>query len=494
MSSDTFSRHGVRGGVSDIHEEYDDHAGSRSESRQAMPYQTEGQSEPMRRSGAAAGPRPRHSGRFEESYDDDAERLYESFSDLYEDFDEGRSKTPFVIIGALLAVAIVGGGLAFAYKRGMSDGADEPVVIRADRTPAKVEPVDPGGVAIPHQDRRIYDQVTGQDTPEAETALAESDPAVAEIVIPEVEDGPAEVTAGVEADAPGADVQTADEPPMTIGALASRVAAGDLDRVASDPAPVPGPEAAPAPEPTAAERAAQVSAAQQTDQSVGLQPRQVRTVSIGPDGRVIAAEPDAAAAQPPAAATRDLSRPDSGPSASAPTVPQIAQPFPSVGAEPPARDQGLGLTAGTLGANDSAPGPGVEEESIQTTLLTPSPRPKPRPTTAGRAPSQSTAALRPEAPISAPAVSSPGPALQGFAVQVASHRRQAEAVAKFADLQRRYPNLISGYQPLIQRADLGEKGIFYRLRIGPIASRGEANRLCESLRQAGLAGCFVRSL
>jgi cell division protein FtsN len=79
-----------------------------------------------------------------------------------------------------------------------------------------------------------------------------------------------------------------------------------------------------------------------------------------------------------------------------------------------------------------------------------------------------------------------------FVVQIASHRRQADALAEFAGLKRRYPQVIGNYKPSIQRADLGDRGIYYRLRIGPLASKADAARFCESLKTAGKNDCLIR--
>ncbi|MCP4936598.1 MAG: hypothetical protein GY927_20960 [bacterium] len=79
-----------------------------------------------------------------------------------------------------------------------------------------------------------------------------------------------------------------------------------------------------------------------------------------------------------------------------------------------------------------------------------------------------------------------------FVVQVTSRSSQTSALAAFADMQQKYPNLIGAYAPDIQRADLGNKGIWYRLRVGPVTSKVAASDLCTSLKQAGHPGCFVR--
>jgi len=87
------------------------------------------------------------------------------------------------------------------------------------------------------------------------------------------------------------------------------------------------------------------------------------------------------------------------------------------------------------------------------------------------------------------------PAVSGrgrFVVQIASHRRQVDALAEFAGLKRRHPDVIGNYKPSIQRADLGDRGIYYRLRIGPLASKADAANFCESLKTAGKNDCLIR--
>ncbi len=91
----------------------------------------------------------------------------------------------------------------------------------------------------------------------------------------------------------------------------------------------------------------------------------------------------------------------------------------------------------------------------------------------------------------------PRPAVAGdigrpYVVQVTSRSSQTGALAAFADMQQKYPSLIGSYSPDIQRADLGAKGVWYRLRVGPVGSKTAANDLCASLKQAGHPGCFVR--
>ncbi len=79
----------------------------------------------------------------------------------------------------------------------------------------------------------------------------------------------------------------------------------------------------------------------------------------------------------------------------------------------------------------------------------------------------------------------------GYAVQVTSERSEGRAQAAFRALQAKYPNQLSGQQPIIRRADLGAAGIYYRALVGPFASAEKAAKMCSELKAAG--GDCVRS-
>ena len=78
-----------------------------------------------------------------------------------------------------------------------------------------------------------------------------------------------------------------------------------------------------------------------------------------------------------------------------------------------------------------------------------------------------------------------------YVVQVGSKKNQTEALASFADMQQKYPTLLASYRPMVQKADLGAKGVWYRLRIGPIADKAAAAKLCTQLKSQGLPDCLV---
>ena len=118
--------------------------------------------------------------------------------------------------------------------------------------------------------------------------------------------------------------------------------------------------------------------------------------------------------------------------------------------------------------------------------LHPARRPRPRPRrradlarTAGRRarcrPRARTAAIPPPAESAA----------NGFVVQLSSQKTESEAQSSFRSLQAKFPNELGSRQPIIRRADLGSKGVFYRTMIGPFASAHEASQFCANYKAAG---------
>lgn len=66
---------------------------------------------------------------------------------------------------ALGAVAAFGIGIWFAYDQGVKRGASgAPPLIRADQSPTKIAPENPGGMQVPNQDKQIYERLPGNST------------------------------------------------------------------------------------------------------------------------------------------------------------------------------------------------------------------------------------------------------------------------------------------------------------------------------------------
>ena len=77
-----------------------------------------------------------------------------------------------------------------------------------------------------------------------------------------------------------------------------------------------------------------------------------------------------------------------------------------------------------------------------------------------------------------------------FFVQVGARNVQEDAMKAFAVMQQKYASVLGNYQPSVRKVDLAEKGIWYRLRVGPFTSKDDAEKLCNDLKTAGWKQCF----
>src|SRR5262249_8455877 len=99
----------------------------------------------------------------------------------------------------------------------------------------------------------------------------------------------------------------------------------------------------------------------------------------------------------------------------------------------------------------------------------------------------------------------PGAVDDRWVVVVASLRTRIEALKVFADIQQSYSDVLSGRTPDVMEVDLGNKGIFFRLILGPPGPQDAAGNLCRRLKVTGVedflaqrlpayAGCSVTRL
>lgn len=89
-------------------------------------------------------------------------------------------------------------------------------------------------------------------------------------------------------------------------------------------------------------------------------------------------------------------------------------------------------------------------------------------------------------PDPTPATTSAVNALAGsHVVQVGAFRSNDEAVATWNRMQSRLGNVIGAKTYDVERADLGERGVYHRLRIGPFSSSEAANTYCATLKENG---------
>ncbi len=95
-------------------------------------------------------------------------------------------------------------------------------------------------------------------------------------------------------------------------------------------------------------------------------------------------------------------------------------------------------------------------------------------------------------PVTKAQITAVGSAIAGsHVVQVGAFRSDEEAQGYFDKMKRDFGNLVGEKAPDVQRADLGQRGIFYRLRIGPFNSKDLASGYCAQLKQRG-QDCLVK--
>jgi hypothetical protein len=220
-------------------------------------------------------------------------------------------------------------------------------------------------------------------------------------------------------------------PPGMSGMPPATTGQSGPNRVAAADSPWPAPPSTlPAPAPAAAAPPAPVP--------VSSEPKKIHTVTIRADQT--GAVPDTAAGSAASGAARTQSRQAAAPRAAAPAAGGAAVPMSIVPAQ-----------------GDAAPAP----------------------------PPRTRTAVASTAPSATPSAGG------GSYAQVTSRRTEGEAQTEFRALQARFPAQLSGREPVIRRADLGEKGIYYRALVGPFASTEEAAQLCSSLKAAG-QNCIVQ--
>lgn len=98
------------------------------------------------------------------------------------------------------------------------------------------------------------------------------------------------------------------------------------------------------------------------------------------------------------------------------------------------------------------------------------------------------APIRPPAPAAAPANGATG----AYQVQLVAVRTQDQARASWGQLSKKHADVLGGLSPNIVRADLGAKGVIYRLRAGPAGDEGQARALCASLAKRKVDCLVVR--
>jgi cell division septation protein DedD len=80
----------------------------------------------------------------------------------------------------------------------------------------------------------------------------------------------------------------------------------------------------------------------------------------------------------------------------------------------------------------------------------------------------------------------------GLRLQLGAVRSQTEARGTWERLKHKNADLLGNLSAVAIRADLGDKGVYYRIQAGPVADASTADRICGELRQRRLACVIVR--
>ncbi len=391
-------------------------------------------------------------GSYEAHEPERAQEAGEDYGDYAEDYyDEPpspRRRGGLVVVMAVLGLVIVGTAGAFAYRNmfGSAMFAGLPPIIKASLAPNKILPnngdaqtdnsAQPGTSAQANSDKLVSRE---------EQPVNMEPPKVGSRVVATIPIGAGQTPLPAVAAAPAPAAPDASAPPYST-ASASTALVPQPDSSQPAPSPMPTIAAAPPAAPAAAPS----------------EPKKVRTVLIHADhSGATAAQTAAPALAPAPRSARSAAAKASASAAAAP-----------VGANAP-----LSIV------------PGADGEAAPPAAAAPAP--------VASAPLRSRAAAAVPAPVTmasaepSAAVPASAPSGGGYAVQVTSQHSEADAKASFKELRAKFPNQLSGREPIIRRADLGTKGVFYRAMVGPFASMEEAAGVCSSLKAAG-GNCLVQ--
>jgi hypothetical protein len=75
-------------------------------------------------------------------------------------------------------------------------------------------------------------------------------------------------------------------------------------------------------------------------------------------------------------------------------------------------------------------------------------------------------------------------------VQFSAQKSETAARSSYHRLQTKFPTILGKLDPNIHRADLGDKGVFFRVRIGPFAL-ADAQKICGRYKAGGGGDCLI---
>lgn len=216
--------------------------------------------------------------------------------------------------------------------------------------------------------------------------------------------------------------------------------------------------------------------------------RKVATLVVGRDGTIQA--PPAAQLAPastgvPGLTVVDALAPQAAIAAPAPVAPPAATP-----AEPQVVNAGPQKVVVTppLAAPQPPPQSTGSVSDAGADVAPPSPPPVKPKKIAAAAPAAAEALAAPKAAASPTGAN-------GYVAVLASvptsSSSRMDALKRYADMQQKYASLLTGKTPDVTEANLGAKGNYHRLVVGPPSSRDQASSLCSQLKSQGYNDCWV---
>lgn len=77
-------------------------------------------------------------------------------------------------------------------------------------------------------------------------------------------------------------------------------------------------------------------------------------------------------------------------------------------------------------------------------------------------------------------------------LQLGAYRSSKDVDVAWQSLKKQFPQLLSNVNYKVERADLGSKGVFFRLKAGPFSSKTKARSVCNQLREKKQGCLFVK--
>jgi cell division septation protein DedD len=166
-----------------------------------------------------------------------------------------------------------------------------------------------------------------------------------------------------------------------------------------------------------------------------------------------------------------------------PRKPSIKPAFPT----PPTKD-GSASNAGKPGTGEPVAAAATPPPPAVT--LPPAPAQQAQPSALSPAkPTNPPAAAKPAVASSAPAPAKVSATNGAWLVQLGALKTEAEAKNEWGRVKNANKDMLGDYGSDIVRVDLGEKGIFWRLRAGPMGE-GQARSICANLAKRS-QGCII---